>query len=200
MLKKIRGNKIINNILFSYGSVILLTFNRTMKINSESFVDRLFSTLSVFNADTLLSSILFFSIFFVVKNFKNTIFSKKEYRVINVFSIIFGLIFSIGTDITYHHGLFRNSTSKFNIMLFIIIFFISIYVFRNILQYIYGYLLSIKIEFNGFRKYNKNSFLMMFLPIFLIRLIFFVVYFPGYFTWDSMYVITEAMGAVPLTN
>lgn len=198
--KNFNRNNLISDILFSYFSVLLLTFSRTLKIDGNSTFLRIYSMLSVFNTETLLGLVLFGTIFFITRKLENFTLNKKENRVLNVFSMIFALIFTVGTDITYHHGIFRNSTDKLNVFLFFIIFFISIYVFKNVLKYLYKYLLNIRVEFSTFQKWDKLTFRKIFLPIFLVRFIFFLIYFPGYFTWDSMYILTEAMDVIPLTN
>ena len=186
----------INIVFISYLFTLVITLNKSIQIvNFKTMLD-------IFKTDTLTASTIFILSFILFKNFEFEKLNKRENYIISIFSLIFSIIYIVGTDVTYNHGLFRNKTNKYAIVTFFLLVIISYIVFKYILKIGYKYLKDINFSETNYveNKINKNYFFKLFLPIFIIRLIFFIIYFPGNFTWDSMAMIKEGVGVTPISN
>lgn len=193
ILDKLTHKKSIITFFLSYIITLLLTLNKNFKIEKETFFH------IFINNDSLICLLLFILLFILIKNLdlKTLIdFEKRENKIINIFSFIFSIISTIGIES------FRNNVNKYYIILFFLIMFISFIVFNFFIRILYLKTKNITFEQPTFtnKKFILKKFFKILIPIFIIRIIFFVIFFPGNFTWDSMYCIKEGIGVLPLSN
>ncbi|XVG95765.1 DUF6020 family protein [Eubacteriales bacterium KG127] len=190
---KLTYKKAVITLFLSYIITLLFTLNKNLKIEKKTFFH------IFINDDSLICLLLFILLFIFIKDIDlKTLmdFEKRENRIINIFSFVFSIINTIGIEA------FRNSINKYYIILFVSIIFISFIVFNFFIRIFYFKTKDINFEQSKFpnKKFITKKFLKIFIPIFTIRIIFFVIFFPGNFTWDSMYCVKEGIGVLPLSN
>ena len=186
---------IANNVILAYCLTLMLTFNKTVKIvDFKSFLE-------LFQADSIITTVLFlFSFYFLQKN-KSEEINKRENRIITIFSIILALMHIVGSDITYTQSTLRGVVGKYSVVSFLILVIISFIVIKKLLVLLYNR--YNKIELVGIKEkqiFNKLLYFKMLIPFLLIRIVGFIIFFPGVTTWDSMYIIGEGLGYYPLSN
>lgn len=186
---------IANNVILAYCLTLMLTFNKTVKIvDFKSFLE-------LFQADSIITTVLFlFSFYFLQKN-KSEKINRRENRIITVFSIILALIHIVGSDITYTQSTLRGVVGRYSIVSFLILVTISFVAIKKLLVLLYNR--YNKVELVGIKEkqvFNKLLYFKMLIPFLLIRILGFIVFFPGVTTWDSMYIIGEGLGYYPLSN
>lgn len=186
----------LDSVVIAYMLTLILTMDKKLKIENLS------SMLDIFKTDTLISLVIFLASYVVFRNIRIKELNVRENIIISIFALIFSFIFIVGTDITYNNGLFRNRTNKYAIIMFLILIVISYIVFRHILRIFNDYFNNINLESTNSidRRIETKKFLKIFIPIFLIRLVFFMIHFPGIFSWDSMYMIKEGVGIADISN
>lgn len=186
----------LSKLIIAYCLTLMITFNRTEQIvDFRSFL-KLFQTDAVTSAVIFLLSIYFFS------NLNLPLLKIREHMVVTVFSLFLSIFHVIGSDVTYTHSTLRGTVNKFSIVAFLILILISYVAINSLLRLLINwfrqqnfYLLNI--EENYFR---KKLYILMILPFLIIRIVLFLIFFPGSTTWDSMYIIQEGLGYWPLTN
>ena len=186
---------IANNVILAYCLTLMLTFNKTVKIvDFKSFLE-------LFQADSIITTVLFlFSFYFLQKN-KSEKINRRENRIITIFSIILALIHIVGSDITYTQSTLRGVVGRYSIVSFLILVTISFVAIKKLLVLLYNR--YNKVELVGIKEkqvFNKLLYFKMLIPFLLIRILGFIVFFPGVTTWDSMYIIGEGLGYYPLSN
>lgn len=186
---------IANNVILAYCLTLMLTFNKTIKIvDFKSFLE-------LFQADSIITTVLFlFSFYFLQKN-KSEKINRRENRIITIFSIILALIHIVGSDITYTQSTLRGVVGRYSIVSFLILVTISFVAIKKLLVLLYNR--YNKVELVGIKEkqvFNKLLYFKMLIPFLLIRILGFIVFFPGVTTWDSMYIIGEGLGYYPLSN
>lgn len=186
---------IANNVILAYCLTLMLTFNKTVKIvDFKSFLE-------LFQADLIITTVLFlFSFYFLQKN-KSEKINRRENRIITIFSIILALIHIVGSDITYTQSTLRGVVGRYSIVSFLILVTISFVAIKKLLVLLYNR--YNKVELVGIKEkqvFNKLLYFKMLIPFLLIRILGFIVFFPGVTTWDSMYIIGEGLGYYPLSN
>ena len=186
---------IANNVILAYCLTLMLTFNKTVKIvDFKSFLE-------LFQADSIITTVLFlFSFYFLQKN-KSEKINRRENRIITIFSIILALIHIVGSDITYTQSTLRGVVGRYSIVCFLILVTISFVAIKKLLVLLYNR--YNKVELVGIKEkqvFNKLLYFKMLIPFLLIRILGFIVFFPGVTTWDSMYIIGEGLGYYPLSN
>ena len=186
---------IANNVILAYCLMLMLTFNKTVKIvDFKSFLE-------LFQADSIITTVLFlFSFYFLQKN-KSEKINRRENRIITIFSIILALIHIVGSDITYTQSTLRGVVGRYSIVSFLILVTISFVAIKKLLVLLYNR--YNKVELVGIKEkqvFNKLLYFKMLIPFLLIRILGFIVFFPGVTTWDSMYIIGEGLGYYPLSN
>lgn len=186
---------IANNVILAYCLTLMLTFNKTVKIvDFKSFLE-------LFQADSIITTVLFlFSFYFLQKN-KSERINRRENRIITIFSIILALIHIVGSDITYTQSTLRGVVGRYSIVSFLILVTISFVAIKKLLVLLYNR--YNKVELVGIKEkqvFNKLLYFKMLIPFLLIRILGFIVFFPGVTTWDSMYIIGEGLGYYPLSN
>lgn len=187
--------RIVGDAIISYCLTLMLTFNKTIQIvNFKTFVE-------LFQSDTIVSSALFlFSFYFLQKN-KSEKINRRENRIITIFSIIFALMHIVGSDITYTQSTLRGVVGKYSVVSFLILVTISFIAIKKLMILLYNR--YNKVELMGIKEkqvFNKLLYFKMLIPFLLIRIVGFIVFFPGVTTWDSMYIIGEGLGYYPLSN
>ena len=186
---------IANNVILAYCLTLMLTFNKTVKIGDFK------SFLELFQADSIITTVLFlFSFYFLQKN-KSEKINRRENRIITIFSIILALIHIVGSDITYTQSTLRGVVGRYSIVSFLILVTISFVAIKKLLVLLYNR--YNKVELVGIKEkqvFNKLLYFKMLIPFLLIRILGFIVFFPGVTTWDSMYIIGEGLGYYPLSN
>ena len=118
-----------------------------------------------------------------------------------IFSIILALIHIVGSDITYTQSTLRGVVGRYSIVSFLILVTISFVAIKKLLVLLYNR--YNKVELVGIKEkqvFNKLLYFKMLIPFLLIRILGFIVFFPGVTTWDSMYIIGEGLGYYPLSN
>ena len=186
---------IANNVILAYCLTLMLTFNKTVKIvDFKSFLE-------LFQADSIITTVLFlFSFYFLQKN-KSEKINRRENRIITIFSIILALIHIVGSDITYTQSTLRGVVGRYSIVSFLILVTISFVAIKKLLVLLYNR--YNKVELVGIKEkqvFNKLLYFKMLIPFLLIRILGFIVFFPGVTTWDSMYIIGEGLGYYQLSN
>ena len=186
---------IANNVILAYCLTLMLTFNKTVKIvDFKSFLE-------LFQADSIITTVLFlFSFYFLQKN-KSEKINRRENRIITIFSIILALIHIVGSDITYTQSTLRGVVGRYSIVSFLILVTISFVAIKKLLVLLYNR--YNKVELVGIKEkqvFNKLLYFKMLIPFLLIRILGFIVFFPGVTTWDGMYIIGEGLGYYPLSN
>ena len=186
----------LSKLIIAYCLTLMITFNRTIQIVDVRSFLKLFQTDAVTSAVIFLLSIYFFS------NFNLPLLKVREHKVVTVFSLFFSIFHVIGSDVTYTHSTFRGIVNKFSILAFLILTLISYVAINTLLRLLINWFrqqnfYSPNIEENYFR---KKLYILMLLPFLIIRILLFLVFFPGSTTWDSMYTIQEGLGYWPLTN
>lgn len=195
-LKKIHEK--LQAILVSYSFTLLLTLDKVVVVSGLS------SFLKVFHTDVLVSSVLFFSIFYFISKNRFQSLLKRESRIVKVFSVLLSFVFVVGSDITYTQSTFRGNLNLYSILLFFILLLMHYIVFNYFLT-----LLWVKYkEYPGSKfipqqaqsKLDKKKFSLMLIPFLLVRFIGYLILYPGVTTYDSMVMIAEGFGIYPLTN
>ena len=186
----------LSKLIIAYCLTLMITFNRTIQIVDVRSFLKLFQTDAVTSGVIFLLSIYFFS------NFNLSLLKVREHKVVTVFSLFFSIFHVIGSDVTYTHSTFRGIVNKFSILAFLILTLISYVAINTLLRLLINWFrqqnfYSPNIEENYFR---KKLYILMLLPFLIIRILLFLVFFPGSTTWDSMYTIQEGLGYWPLTN
>ena len=187
--------EIVSNLIIAYCLTLMLTFNKTVKIvNFKTFLE-------LFQADTVISVVLFlFSLFFFHKNRSERI-NVRENRIISIFSFIFAIIHIVGSDITYTHSIFRGIVGKYAIVSFFVLVIISFVAIKKVLILLYNRYNKIEsLRVKEKKEFDRKLYFKMLIPFLLLRIIGFTVFFPGITTWDSMYIIGEGLGYYPLSN
>ena len=187
--------RIVGNAIISYCLTLMLTFNKTIQIvNFKTFVE-------LFQSDTVVSSALFLFTFYFLQKNKNEKINRRENRIISIFSIILALMHIVGSDITYTQSTLRGVVGKYSIVSFLILVTISFIAIKKLLVLLYNR--YTKVELMGIKEkqvFNKLLYFKILIPFLLVRIVGFIVFFPGVTTWDSMYIIGEGLGYYPLSN
>ena len=187
--------RIVGNAIISYCLTLMLTFNKTIQIvNFKTFVELL-------QSDTVVSSALFLFTFYFLQKNKSEKINRRENRIITIFSIILALMHIVGSDITYTQSTLRGVVGKYSIVSFLVLVTISFIAIKKLLVLLYNR--YNKIELVGIKEkqvFDKLLYFKMLIPFLLIRIVGFIVFFPGVTTWDSMYIIGEGLGYYPLSN
>ena len=188
--------QLIFNLLISLIVTVSLTFNRIIKpVDFASF-------LKVFEADSVISFVIFMLFFYFFKQQKINFQVGKNRKTIITFSFILSMMYIIGSDVTYTQATLRGVIGKYSILTFIILLlcsFISIYTFSNILVEKYKEVKWASVSSTKYT-FNIRTYLKLLLPYIGIRIIFFFIFFPGSTTWDGMYILKEGLGYLPLSN
>ena len=193
-----KAQKNIKTIAVSYSLTILLTLNRVISVTDYK------SFLKVFQTDLLVSSVLFFSIYYLVSKNRLSSLLKRESNIIRSFSAFLSFLFVLGSDITYTQATLRGDTNRYSIFLFCIMLLMYYNVFIYFLSFLWikfkeyhrSIIITSKVQF----KLDIKKFSLMFFPFLLIRFIAYLILYPGVTTYDSMVMIGEGVGIYPLTN
>ena len=188
--------QLIFNLLISLIVTVSLTFNRVIKVVN------LVSFFKVFEADSVISFVLFMLLFYFFQQQKILFQVGKNKKTIIMFSFILSLMYIVGSDVTYTQATLRGVVGKLSILAFIILFlcsFVSIYVFSNILVGKYKEAKWISVSTAKY-SFNFRNYLKLLIPFIGIRIVFFFIFFPGSTTWDGMYILKEGLGYLPLSN
>lgn len=195
VFKKI-NRKIINNILLAYSTTLVLTINKTTTIHDYK------SFLYTFKADTLIAGTLFFAVLYFISKNEATLSIKREKKIISIFSAILSLIFVVGSDITYTQSIFRGSINKYSLLIFTLLLVCYYFILKYFLALLWSKYSSLDLveTKKDHQKFNWKKYLYFLAPFLAVRLIAFIVFFPGITTWDSMYIIGEGLGYSQLSN
>ena len=188
--------QLIFNLLISLIVTVSLTFNRVIKVVN------LVSFFKVFEADSVISFVLFMLLFYFFQQQKILFQVGKNKKTIIMFSFILSLMYIVGSDVTYTQATLRGVVGKLSILAFIILLlcsFVSIYVFSNILVEKYKEAKWISVSTTKY-SFNFRNYLKLLIPFIGIRIVFFFIFFPGSTTWDGMYILKEGLGYLPLSN
>ena len=190
-----RYRTIANNVILAYCLTLMLTFNKTVKIvDFESFLE-------LFKADPIITTVLFLFLFYFLQKNKSEKINRRENRIITIFSIILALMHLVGSDITYTQSTLRGVVGKYSVVSFLILVTISFIAIKKLMILLYNR--YNKVELMGIKEkqvFNKLLYFKMLIPFLLIRILGFIVFFPGVTTWDGMYIIGEGLGYYPLSN
>lgn len=193
-----KAQKNIKTIAVSYSLTILLTLNRVVSVTDYK------SFLKVFQTDLLVSSVLFFSIYYLVSKNRLSSLLKRESSIIRSFSAFLSFLFVLGSDITYTQATLRGDINRYSIFLFCIMLLMYYNVFIYFLSFLWikfkeyhrSIIMTSKVQF----KLDIKKFSLLFFPFLLIRFIAYLILYPGVTTYDSMVMIGEGVGIYPLTN
>lgn len=190
---------VVKSIILSYYFTLLLTLDKKIVVNSY------ITFLRVFQTETLITATIFLSVLYFIN--KNKLFSltKRESMIIKVFSSILAFIFVIGEDITHTQALFRGSLNRYSFVLFFILLIGYYLIFKYFLHLVWDkynvYIKKFDIELNTFRlKIDRRKYFSLLTPFLLVRILAFILLYPGVTTYDSMVIIGEGLGIYPLTN
>lgn len=190
---------VVKSIILSYYFTLLLTLDKKIVVNSY------ITFLRVFQTETLITATIFLSVLYFINKNKLSSLTKRESMIIKVFSSILAFIFVIGEDITHTQALFRGSLNRYSFILFFILLIGYYLIFKYFLHLVWDkYNVHIKkfdIELNTFRhKIDRRKYFSLLIPFLLVRILAFILLYPGVTTYDSMVIIGEGLGIYPLTN
>ena len=190
---------VVKSIILSYYFTLLLTLDKKIVVNSY------ITFLRVFQTETLITVTIFLSVLYFINKNKLSSLTKRESMIIKVFSSILAFIFVIGEDITHTQALFRGSLNRYSFILFLILLIGYYLIFKYFLHLVWDkYNVHVKkfgIELNAFRlKIDRRKYFSLLTPFLLVRILAFILLYPGVTTYDSMVIIGEGLGIYPLTN
>lgn len=192
----IKVNTKIYNAVVALFCTFALTFNKTIVV--KDYV----SFLRVFEGDSVVSFILFLTIYYCLCKEKVQEFDRRTNLIVSFFSLLISNMYIVGSDISYTHHLFRGASGKYAILCFIILIIFSyISIFHFCLLMLTKFNKSTEICLDSDEvTFKKQEYIKLLIPFILIRLVFFFLFYPGSTTWDGMYIIKEGLGYTPLTN
>jgi len=196
MKSLIKVNTKIYNAIVALVATFALTFNKTIVVNDYV------SFLRVFEGDSVVSFLLFITIYYCLYKEKIQEFDRRIKLIVAFFSLLLSNMYIVGSDISYTHHLLRGASGKYAILCFIILILFSyISIFHFCLLMITKFNKSTKtcLDSNN-NTFNKQEYIKLLIPFLAIRLVFFFLFYPGSTTWDGMYIIKEGLGYIPLTN
>lgn len=190
---------VVKSIILSYYFTLLLTLDKKIVVNSY------ITFLKVFQTETLITATIFLSVLYFINKNKLSSLTKRESMIIKVFSSILAFIFVIGEDITHTQALFRGSLNRYSFVLFFILLIGYYLIFKYFLHLVWDkynvYIKKFDIELNTFRlKIDRRKYFSLLTPFLLVRILAFILLYPGVTTYDSMVIIGEGLGIYPLTN
>lgn len=190
---------VVKSIILSYYFTLLLTLDKKIVVNSY------ITFLRVFQTETLITATIFLSVLYFINKNKLSSLIKRESMIIKVFSSILAFIFVIGEDITHTQALFRGSLNRYSFVLFFILLIGYYLIFKYFLHLVWNkynvYIKKFDIELNTFRlKIDRRKYFSLLTPFLLVRILAFILLYPGVTTYDSMVIIGEGLGIYPLTN
>lgn len=190
---------VVKSIILSYYFTLLLTLDKKIVVNSY------ITFLRVFQTETLITATIFLSVLYFINKNKLSSLTKRESMIIKVFSSILAFIFVIGEDITHTQALFRGSLNRYSFVLFFILLIGYYLIFKYFLHLVWDkynvYIKKFDIELNTFRlKIDRRKYFSLLTPFLLVRILAFILLYPGVTTYDSMVIIGEGLGIYPLTN
>lgn len=190
---------VVKSIILSYYFTLLLTLDKKIVVNSY------ITFLRVFQTETLITATIFLSVLYFINKNKLSSLTKRESMIIKVFSSILAFIFVIGEDITHTQALFRGSLNRYSFVLFFILLIGYYTIFKYFLHLVWDkynvYIKKFDIELNTFRlKIDRRKYFSLLTPFLLVRILAFILLYPGVTTYDSMVIIGEGLGIYPLTN
>lgn len=190
---------VVKSIILSYYFTLLLTLDKKIVVNSY------ITFLRVFQTETLITATIFFSVLYFINKNKLSSLTKRKSMIIKVFSSILAFIFVIGEDIKHTQALFRGSLNRYSFILFFILLIGYYLIFKYFLHLVWDkYNVHVKkfdIELNTFRlKIDRRKYFSLLTPFLLVRILAFILLYPGVTTYDSMVIIGEGLGIYPLTN
>ena len=190
---------VVKSIILSYYFTLLLTLDKKVVVNSY------ITFLRVFQTETLITATIFLSVLYFINKNKLSSLTKRESMIIKVFSSILAFIFVIGEDITHTQALFRGSLNRYSFILFFILLIGYYLIFKYFLHLVWDkynvYVKKFDIELNTFRlKIDRRKYFSLLTPFLLVRILAFILLYPGVTTYDSMVIIGEGLGIYPLTN
>lgn len=190
---------VVKSIILSYYFTLLLTLDKKIVVNSY------ITFLRVFQTETLITVTIFLSVLYFINKNKLSSLTKRESIIIKVFSSILAFIFVIGEDITHTQALFRGSLNRYSFILFFILLIGYYLIFKYFLHLVWDkynvYIKKFDIELNTFRlKIDRRKYFSLLTPFLLVRILAFILLYPGVTTYDSMVIIGEGLGIYPLTN
>ncbi len=190
---------VVKSIILSYYFTLLLTLDKKVVVNSY------ITFLRVFQTETLITATIFLSVLYFINKNKLSSLTKRESMIIKVFSSILAFIFVIGEDITHTQALFRGSLNRYSFILFFILLIGYYLIFKYFLHLVWDkynvYVKKFDIELNTFRlKIDRRKYFSLLTPFLLVRILAFMLLYPGVTTYDSMVIIGEGLGIYPLTN
>lgn len=190
---------VVKSIILSYYFTLLLTLDKKIVVNSY------ITFLRVFQTETLITATIFLSVLYFINKNKLSSLIKRESMIIKVFSSILAFIFVIGEDITHTQALFRGSLNRYSFVLFFILLIGYYLIFKYFLHLVWDkynvYIKKFDIELNTFRfKIDRRKYFSLLTPFLLVRILAFILLYPGVTTYDSMVIIGEGLGIYPLTN
>lgn len=190
---------VVKSIILSYYFTLLLTLDKKIVVNSY------ITFLRVFQTETLITATIFLSVLYFINKNKLSSLTKRESMIIKVFSSILAFIFVIGEDITHTQALFRGSLNRYSFILFFILLIGYYLIFKYFLHLVWDkynvYVKKFDIELNTFRlKIDRRKYFSLLTPFLLVRILAFILLYPGVTTYDSMVIIGEGLGIYPLTN
>ena len=190
---------VVKSIILSYYFTLLLTLDKKIVVNSY------ITFLRVFQTETLITATIFLSVLYFINKNKLSSLTKRESIIIKVFSSILAFIFVIGEDITHTQALFRGSLNRYSFILFFILLIGYYLIFKYFLHLVWDkynvYIKKFDIELNTFRlKIDRRKYFSLLTPFLLVRILAFILLYPGVTTYDSMVIIGEGLGIYPLTN
>ena len=190
---------VVKSIILSYYFTLLLTLDKKIVVNSY------ITFLRVFQTETLITATIFLSVLYFINKNKLSSLTKRESMIIKVFSSILAFIFVIGEDITHTQALFRGSLNRYSFVLFFILLIGYYLIFKYFLHLVWDkynvYIKKFDIELNTFRlKIDRRKYFSLLTPFLLVRILAFILLYPGVTTYVSMVIIGEGLGIYPLTN
>ena len=125
------------------------------------------------------------------------LFKYKDNKGINFLSILFSIFMIVGYSFNKSHSFILIHNSEIHILVTLIKFFGYYNLIKNIINYIYDFILhsSFKDKKNFFKdKINKHPFIISFIILLIVYGFYLLCFYPGIINYDNANQIKEVMG------
>ena len=125
------------------------------------------------------------------------VFKKANYLGLNILSIIFTLLMILGASYDYNYTPNLVFNSNIHILVSLLKFIGFYFLFKNILNTFYDYMINSKFKVKTnklINLFNKHPYLFSFGVLFLVYSIYLIIFYPGIINYDNANQIKEVLG------
>ena len=125
------------------------------------------------------------------------VFKKANYLGVNILSIVFTLLMILGASYDYNYTPNLVFNSNIHILVSLLKFIGFYFLFKNILNTFYDYMINSKFKVKTnklINLFNKHPYLFSFGVLFLVYSIYLIIFYPGIINYDNANQIKEVLG------